>query len=474
MSTRGSKVMKHNKKRRSFARFGRPLIMAAGLIAAVFVLANAGVWLLYHGRALPNTHLGRSNISGMSLNSLNSISARDILPEELSFVSSAKAIRKTPAVLGFDINVPASLQSLRSNRRWLPILSYFNKYYVPLSPRVDESRYVTATADLNVSLGSPAIGQHIAFQNSAFYIAPKQNGYSVDAAQLKTNILAALTTNKSPIAVPMNITLAKETPGLAASLQSLQQQLATALTFKYADQKLQPSKADIGSWFTPSGQSMVVAEPRVAGYLAKSAKSMGITIANQSDLAKATSYAIAKNQPLTLAIVPAGDKTAVRTYCTAARGVDNSVLAELEGKLAATYADTRGWNNEGKVAFQHVSNDCQYTVWMSAAAKLASFGSVCDEYYNCQVGTNVIMNYDRWTTATPPWTNAKGNLEDYRALMIDHETGHRLGFYDNPTCPAAGSPAPVMMQQSVDLKGCAFNIWPTPPEFTQLNALLGL
>lgn len=83
-----------------------------------------------------------------------------------------------------------------------------------------------------------------------------------------------------------------------------------------------------------------------------------------------------------------------------------------------------------------------------------------------------MVNYDRWTTATPPWNQTGGNIEDYRVLIISHETGHRLGFLDNPVCPGAGQPAYVMMQQSIDLKGCVFNIWPTQTELAQLKTML--
>jgi hypothetical protein len=139
-----------------------------------------------------------------------------------------------------------------------------------------------------------------------------------------------------------------------------------------------------------------------------------------------------------------------------------------------TYNDARGWNDGGHIAFEHVRRGCQYTVWMSAAADMTTFGTICDDYYNCQAGHSVVLNYDRWTTATPPWNKTGGSIQDYRTLMIDHETGHRLGFPDNPVCPRKGRPAPVMMQQSMNLHGCVFNIWPRPAEFTRLDHMLNL
>ena len=68
-------------------------------------------------------------------------------------------------------------------------------------------------------------------------------------------------------------------------------------------------------------------------------------------------------------------------------------------------------------------------------------------------------NSDRWLHATPTYDD----LAEYRAYMINHEVGHFLG-HGHATCPADGSPASVMLQQSIDLQGCTPNAWPAGEE----------
>lgn len=158
------------------------------------------------------------------------------------------------------------------------------------------------------------------------------------------------------------------------------------------------------------------------------------------------------------------------SYCVRLQDVPESSRAELLSKLDSTYTDPRGWSLNGAIKFTHNETGCNYTVVLAAAADLPSFSSVCSTSYSCQVGSFVIINFDRWSGGSAPWN---GSLDDYRTLVINHETGHWLGF-GHLHCPGPGLLSPVMQQQSISLEGCVVNAWPLPSELGSLANRYGI
>lgn len=161
-------------------------------------------------------------------------------------------------------------------------------------------------------------------------------------------------------------------------------------------------------------------------------------------------------------------RTAVRrvaTYSVQTRGklrVDRESFARA---VAATYADPRGWRGRG-VVFRRVSRGGDFTLVLAAAAQVPSFSSECSVEWSCRVGRYVIVNQTRWLKASTEWRAAGAALRGYQHMVVNHETGHWLGF-GHAYCPAPGRKAPVMQQQSKGLQGCRVNPWPTLSELTR-------
>lgn len=176
-----------------------------------------------------------------------------------------------------------------------------------------------------------------------------------------------------------------------------------------------------------------------------------------------TFEARAVSKPVVLELPPAALPPVTRavTYEVRTNGTVHSDPAAFAAVTAATFADGRGWRASG-IELRQVDAGGDFTLWLSAAALVPGFdrNGGCDPNYSCRVGRDVVINDDRFTGGSPTWP---GSIDDYRAMVVNHEVGHFLGL-DHVGCPAPGGPAPLMMQQSKSLDGCTPNAWPTVGE----------
>lgn len=167
---------------------------------------------------------------------------------------------------------------------------------------------------------------------------------------------------------------------------------------------------------------------------------------------------------LSLSARPAAAATTITyTYTVATKGTISTDVGSFAAHAQGTFADARGWGLGGSIKFVRVSSGGSFTLWLAQASQVPSFGYSCSSTYSCRVGNNVVINEDRWRYGSP-YLNM--GLNDYRAMVVNHETGHWLGF-GHRTCPGSGQPAYVMQQQSKGgsyLGACVPNAWPRREE----------
>ncbi|HWH30212.1 MAG TPA: DUF3152 domain-containing protein [Mycobacteriales bacterium] len=143
------------------------------------------------------------------------------------------------------------------------------------------------------------------------------------------------------------------------------------------------------------------------------------------------------------------------TYEVRTKGAVRSDVAVFRRIAARTFNDRRGWSLGGSLRYREVASGGAFTLWLSEASQVPSFGSPCHSRYSCRIGRNVIINDDRWRLGTSTWTQ----VPEYRSYVLNHELGHWLGL-GHTSCSRSGAPAAVMQQQSISLQGCVSNTWP--------------
>ena len=139
-------------------------------------------------------------------------------------------------------------------------------------------------------------------------------------------------------------------------------------------------------------------------------------------------------------------------------GLDAAATARV---VEAVLADDRSWGADGRRSFQRVddgSADLRVLVASpdltdQLCAPLDTGGEV-----SCGLDDRAVLNARRWLTGAASYGD---DLDGYRTYLVNHEVGHVLGR-SHVDCPAAGAPAPVMMQQTLGLGACRPSPWPFP------------
>ena len=130
------------------------------------------------------------------------------------------------------------------------------------------------------------------------------------------------------------------------------------------------------------------------------------------------------------------------------------------GKLITSILnDPRGWKNITEKEFLLVSEeDADFTFIFSSPDKTDELCAPLETngIYSCRNEEEIIINYFRWENGAIDFGN---DMKTYRLYLINHETGHILGW-GHTGCPKDGALAPVMMQQSKTTGGCTPYGWP--------------
>ncbi|GAA2488412.1 DUF3152 domain-containing protein [Winogradskya humida] len=164
-----------------------------------------------------------------------------------------------------------------------------------------------------------------------------------------------------------------------------------------------------------------------------------------------------------------GTSGTMRRFHVAVEKGSNEDLNSFATQVEAILGDDRSWIGDGRLRLQRVPGNVKasFTVYLATretAGRMCRIGGVAIDvggrpYTSCRSTGRAIINLDRWRLSAQPYISAKITLAVYRQYVINHEVGHELGRH-HEGCPKRGGPAPVMVQQTLTLRGCIPYPWP--------------
>lgn len=164
-----------------------------------------------------------------------------------------------------------------------------------------------------------------------------------------------------------------------------------------------------------------------------------------------------------------GTTGTLRRYRVAVEHGSGEDVVAVGAAVEATLGDPRSWVGQGQVRLQRVPGNepASFTVYLATretAGRMCANGGVNitvngRPYTSCRSTGRAIINLDRWRLSAPTYVEAGVPLAVYRDYVVNHEVGHELG-HRHEGCPKRGGPAPVMVQQTLTLRGCVPYAWP--------------
>ena len=136
--------------------------------------------------------------------------------------------------------------------------------------------------------------------------------------------------------------------------------------------------------------------------------------------------------------------------------LDSSCIKNL---LFLILNDEKGWINITERSFNHTSVEESDFVYIFATPEKTDelcYPLETNGIYSCRNEREIVINNFRWQNGAADFLK---DIEMYRLYLINHETGHILGW-GHTDCPKEGAIAPLMMQQSKGTNGCIPYGWP--------------
>lgn len=241
--------------------------LVIGVLAVITIFTSGVLSQYFKGKTLPNVRVAGISSSAKSPDQIKTQLNSQVKGLKLTLQTKDKKFEPKSEEVGFQVNVEKTAQNALQAKRTTGILgklAFWQTYNVPAVITVNDTllnQYLEAHLP---ELSKPAQDAQLQFnpETNTFAITEQANGQGVDAAKVKTQLVAVSENLKSP---NIEITTATKGPTITKTkLEPLVEHanslvsrriILTGLGYTY-----QARPADIASWVTPTPQKTGVVQ----------------------------------------------------------------------------------------------------------------------------------------------------------------------------------------------------------------------
>ncbi len=237
----------------------KPLIFTGIGIFLLLILAYFGGSKYYDSRFLPNTTMGDTELSGVTVAEAKRVVTQELHANTVTVTEDGETVTTfTPFDLDAKVDSDAFLTKVKDEQNsWAWPLAFFNKYEVETSEvnvQFDEDALAKLVETLTLSKPDRVapISANVQSKDGAFVIEPEVPGTIIDTERLKEQLVQTVLSSEDTLTLEDAYVL----PALTAESNELKQVV----------EKLQ-SLADVTITYTLMGDEIVVPKEQIATWL---------------------------------------------------------------------------------------------------------------------------------------------------------------------------------------------------------------
>ena len=284
---------------------GRMPWIVTGSVLLAIVLANAVVALVYHDRTYPGATVAGKPAGNMTYGKVVA-STSTYVPTSVTVTYKDKKMVMSVSTFGVSLDKSNVARSLTNSRTWPPAANFVVHQSADLPLKVNDTIFADGFSRIQKEYEQVPVPPKFVREDYVFKITPRIKAITIDRAQFRADLLAALGAGRTKVAVTIVPTTADQLK--AADEQYQWEQLVdgqnTAITYQFTGaQTKRLTVREVNMFYVPKGKTYELSDANIAAKVAAVGKEFGIEPTNIPQAVAATKDAITTHQALQFSLL---------------------------------------------------------------------------------------------------------------------------------------------------------------------------